>query len=229
MLYLMNSKEPADIELEYVEENWLTRPPDTGALFTTLITTGTVIFMSLLYWNDVLNLAEYFIVSRENIFSHHEYWRLWTSLFIHADPKHLLSNLFLFFILGYFLSGYFNLTVFPVMAFVLGGLTNFIVLMNMPENSNLLGLSGVVFWMGGVWLTLYFFIEHRKGLLQKISRTIGIALILFMPSEAFDPHISYLAHAWGFLFGIIFGTFFFIYNRKMFRSAELRRLIPLKR
>jgi rhomboid protease GluP len=224
-----NSSPIPDIEYELqnyeephlVDENWLTRKPDPAAPLLTILSLAIVVLVSIFYWTDLFGLAGYLEASPEKVFKDHQYWRLWSTFLIHADQRHLFGNLFLFAIFGFFLSGYFSLWVFPVMAFLMGGLTNFIVLSKMGTNSTLLGLSGVVFWMGAAWLTLYFLIEHRKKIFQRIIRTLGVSLVLFMPSEALDPHVSYLSHGWGFLLGIIFATLFYIYNRQVFKGAEI--------
>lgn len=159
--------------------------------------------------------------SHDMIFKDHQWWRAWTTLFAHADEKHLLSNVFLFSILGYFLNGYFGVLIFPIMAFLFGGLTNLIVLHSAPAEMQLIGVSGVVFWMGGAWLALYFALERRKSLLQRSLRAVGVGLLLFMPAEAFDPSISYKTHFVGFVLGVLFGFFYFLIRRSYFRSAEI--------
>lgn len=208
-----------------IAENWLTQKPDVSAGLIALLATLFVALGSIFYWQNLFDISDFMTASRQGIYIHHEYWRAWTTLVVHADQKHLLGNLFLFFILGFFLSGYFGLIVFPFMAFLLGGLTNLLVLWGMPELHTLVGLSGVVFWMGGAWLTLYFLIERRKSLLQRALRTIGVGLVLFMPSEAFDPTISYQTHFVGFLSGVVFAILFFYLNFSLFRNAEINRVV----
>ena len=163
--------------------------------------------------------------SGSSVFAKGEIWRLWTTLFAHGDEKHLLSNSFLFFILGSFMAGYFGLKNFPLIALLFGGLINFLVLRHMPPEVNLIGMSGVVFWLGGAWLVLYFLIDRRKSLYQRTVRAIGVGLVLFFPAEAFDPSVSYSSHLIGFALGALWAVFYFLWNRRRFRSAETYRLI----
>jgi rhomboid protease GluP len=200
-------------------DNWLTQKPNNGALLTVLISIFSVVLGAYVHWYDFLGLASHLVASPKAVFTDHQYWRLWTTLFVHADFSHLVSNLFLFGILGFLLSGYFGPWLFPIAAITAGGLTNFLVLSSMPVETRLVGLSGVVFWMGGAWLTLYFLIETRKTVSQKLLRTIGISLVLFMPSEAFDPSISYRAHGYGFVLGILFGGIYFLKNFRVYQLA----------
>ncbi len=174
-----------------------------------------------IYWGNVAGLAQWMPASGAKVFHQHEYWRLWTALFIHSDLGHLLANCFLFFILGAVLNTYFGLFVFPLVAVLFGGLINFLVLKNMPLQTSLVGISGVVFWLGGFWLVLYMSLDRRRTVKQRVLRVLGVAIALFMPSEAFDPSISYQSHFLGFVLGAAFGFLYFFARKKTFRRAEV--------
>ncbi len=79
--------------------------------------------------------------------------------------------------------------------------------------------------MGGVWLVLYFLLDRRKSIVQRSLRALGVGLALFMPSEAFDPHISYKSHFIGFSLGVLFGLLYYSIHRDTFRAAEVREII----
>lgn len=163
--------------------------------------------------------------SRTLVFHDKEIWRAWSTLFVHGDGKHLLANTFLFFILGFFLNGYFGFLLFPIVAFFIGGVTNLIVLAGMPSETHLVGASGIVFWMGGAWLVLYTLLESRKSLFQRTLRALGVGALMFMPAEAFDPHVSYQAHLVGFILGVVCGLIFYQMRRSEFLAAEIREMI----
>jgi len=160
----------------------------------------------------------------KNVFEQGEYWRLWTALFSHADISHLLSNSLLFSVFAFFLYGYFGSLVFPFAAFFIGGIINVIVLKTMPWQAELLGVSGVVYWMGAVWLTLYFLLETRERLSKRLLKIIGIALVLFIP-ETYHRDTSYLSHFLGFVFGIAFAVLYYCKKRKVFEKAEVVEMI----
>lgn len=176
-------------------------------------------------WYDILGAKAWMPASPEQVFNQGQYWRAWTTLFAHADLGHLLSNAFLFFILGIFLLSYFGFLVIPLNALLFGGITNLIVLKAMPLQNTLIGASGVVFWMGGAWLTLFFLIDRRRSLTQRTLRSVGVAIMLFVPSEAFDPNISYKAHFVGFVLGVVWALPYFYINHDKFRSAEVQEWI----
>src|SRR5690606_13279538 len=116
---------------------------------------------------------------------------------------------------------YFGAFLIPFSAFLFGGLTNWIVLQSLPGPTYLIGVSGVVFWMGGAWLTLYFLIDRRRSWAHRALRSIGVGLLLFVPAEAFDPSISYRSHLIGLISGIIWAFCFFLLKKKQIRSAEV--------
>lgn len=210
-----------------IRETWLTRKPTQRGL---LIAFMTSLFLVLIYYLVEINFANsatYMSAEHDLIFEKHQLWRIWTSLFVHADSKHLLSNLFLLFIFGTFLAEYFGLFAFPLLAFSVGGLTNLIVVWGMPSGVSLIGASGVVFWMGSFWLLLYFLVDIRRSFLQRLLRSIGVGLVLFMPAEAFDPSISYKSHFIGFVLGLICAVIYYISKRPQFEAAIVREKVAL--
>ena len=46
-------------------------------------------------------------------------------------------------------------------------------------------------------------IHYLPNLGQRYLRTLGVAVLLFMPSEAFDPAISNRTHLAGFFLGVL--------------------------
>lgn len=210
---------------QVIRETWLTRRPKPESFTVALLSTFAFLIGSLAYLNDWRNAREWMPASYSDIFLRHQLWRLWTTLFAHADMGHFLSNSFLFFILGFFLYGYFGLRVFPFGVILAGGLVNLFVLPTYPPDVNVIGVSGVIYLMGGTWLTLYFLLSSQKNLTQRWLRTVGVALLLFMPAEAFDPSISYRTHFAGFVFGVVLGVMHFWQNRSLFKKAERRETI----
>lgn len=203
-----------------IRENWLTRKMDPAALVMTTIATLVLVLASSIQWANLGGAAEWMPASNQAVFIEGHWWRAWSALFAHSDFGHLLGNCFLFFIVGIFLSGYFGSFVFPVGAMFAGGITNLIVLSQMKPTTGLLGASGVVFWMGGFWLVMYFLLERRRTLTQRALRALGVALVLFMPAEAFDPSISYVSHLTGFINGLVCGVLYFWWRRDQLRAAE---------
>lgn len=209
---------------EVVRETWLTRKPRPSAFFVSALSTLALCIGSIIYLRAP-NWGESMSASWKAVHDKGEYWRLWTTIFAHGDFGHLVSNTFLFFILGFFLYGYFGTAVFPIGAFILGGLTNYIVLSTYAPEITLIGASGVVYWMGGAWLILYFLLSRQKNFNQRLLRTLGVGILIFMPAEAFEARVSYRTHLIGFVLGVVFGLVYFLLYRRRFREAEVRETV----
>ncbi len=163
-------------------------------------------------------LAE-FPASGDLVYGKGEYWRAWTTLFVHAGPGHLLSNLFLFAPFAYALISYFGLFFFPFVGFFVGGLVNLAVLKSMPGPVLLVGVSGVVYWMGAAWITLAFLIDRRDKLVTRLMKGVGVSMLLFLP-DTYRPEVSYLTHLLGYVAGVTSGLVYYAVLYRAFHRAE---------
>lgn len=197
--------------------NWYTRKVQPFGFLVTGLLIILVLGFCLLDWSSSqLNLA----ASRELVFSQKQYWRLWTALFAHADIGHLFGNLFLFVPFAFLLTGYFSVALFPLLGFLLGGVINAITLTTMPFETQLLGISGLVNWMGAVWLTLFFLIDRRSNLRKRFAVLLLSSVVLFAPQE-YKEGVSYLSHVIGYGLGITTGIIYYAIHRKSFLAAEV--------
>lgn len=202
-----------------LKENWLTRRRGSEKLAPTLALSGVITLATLLYWSGGLNANAWMSASPNQVFQSHEYWRLWSTLFAHGDAAHLLGNLLLFTPFAFLLWSTFGTFLFPVLGIALGGLINFFVLQTMSGTHSLIGISGVVYWMGTVWITLAYFIDRREPRSRRALKAMGVFLLLFIP-DAYQPNVSYLSHALGAIFGFVSAVIFFHMNEKKFLKAE---------
>lgn len=209
-----------------ISATWLTRKPAASAWFIAVWSTFILFLGSVLFWTDSWNASSWMPASYNDVFAQKQFWKLWTTLFAHGDFGHLISNSLLFVVLGFFLSGYFGVFVFPFLGLFMGGLINIVVLSRYLGDTQLIGMSGVVYWMGGMWLVLYLLIDVQRSFTQRVLRSIGVALAIFMPSSAFDPQVSYGAHLVGFVLGAFSGLFYFYIRRREFREAIVEAPSP---
>lgn len=211
-----------------MKENWLTRRPRWDSSFVTLALTLVVVGLSFIYLRNLFEARTLLSANPDQVFQHGEYWRLWSSILIHANPGHLLSNLILFIPLAFLLTNYFGFLFFPVVGLISGGGISALVLMTMPENVSLVGISGVVSWMVGAWLTLFFLIDQRKSLKHRFALAVFLTLFLMVP-ESYKPEVSYLSHFVGFLFGILSAlVLYFIQYQKIQNAAVwIREDVPI--
>lgn len=197
-------------------KNWFTHKLQPRSFFVTGALVILLFGLSLYDWLSVNSLA----VSYDLAFSQHKYWKLWSALFAHADMGHLLGNALLFVPFALLLTGYFNLTLFPLVGVFIGGLINAIAVKSMLPEAELMGISGVVNWMGAVWLTLFFLVDRRVNWRRRFAVALFSGLVLFAPQE-FKPDISYLSHIVGFAFGVVSGIIYYALHRKEFLAAEV--------
>lgn len=202
----------------------LSQKPSRSSSTITLFTAAVVTFVTLLGWYFP-SFGNLLPVSAQDFFEYHQWWRPWTACFAHADVAHLLSNLVLFVIFGRFLNGHFGSWLFPLWAFVIGGLANLAVLPSYPSEVNVLGASGVVNVLGGVWLALFFMISRQYRMPGRVLRTLGVALLLFAPQE-FRPEVAERVHVAGLVGGLAFGSVWFFIFKDRIRSYEVWEEIP---
>ncbi len=160
------------------------------------------VLLSEFYWRQD-SFSKLLSATGTQVFEAHQYWRIFTAVFIHADVKHLISNMYMLSILGYFVSGYFGFWVFPVGTTLLAGFVNLISLYTYAPNVNLLGASGLVYLLAGFWFAMYVIIERHRPLSARLLRVIGVALAVLFPTT-FEPDVSYRTHFIGFIIGVLF-------------------------
>lgn len=189
--------------------SFLSRHPSRKSFLPAVLFALTATVVSVAAWNSE-GFQEMGIGNPEKIFSGGEWWRLFTSMLLHSDVKHILSNLLFLIPFGGLLTNYFGWRVFPWLSLALGILTQFLSLKTYPADANLLGASGLLYVLFGLWLALYFRAETHLRWTHKLIRIIGFGLVMFVPAE-FQPRISYRTHyiglAIGLIAGVIYGAF----------------------
>ena len=190
----------------------------------TILMVMLLVLSNAVFLSGAFHLNDLMAASQDLIFNQHQYWRAWTALISHSDWGHLFSNLFLFAPFCYYLYGYFGPWYFPVTGFVIGGFTNMAVVKSMPAQINLVGVSGVVYWMGAAWLTLYLLIERRESVRRRLFKVLIISAVLFLP-ETYKPEISYYSHFLGFAAGVVSSLGYYLINRKQILAAVVTETI----
>ncbi|RYZ76137.1 MAG: rhomboid family intramembrane serine protease, partial [Proteobacteria bacterium] len=203
-----------------LKENWFSKGVSKSAELITLLSLSAILLGSSLFFSNTFGAASLMPATVTGVFEHGEYWRLWTAIFAHADLGHLLSNMLLFVPFAYFLNGYFGSFLFPLLGFVTGGLANYLTLKTMGSGGSLIGASGVVFWMGASWLTLYVLVETKESFRRRLGKALAIGAALFLP-QSFEPNISYACHFFGFGIGMLSAASFYYLNQAKFKAADI--------
>jgi rhomboid protease GluP len=90
----------------------------------------------------------------------------------------------------------------------------------MPLNISLVGVSGVLYWMGGSWLALYWLIDKRESKGRRVLKVIAVTIVLFVP-DSYLPNISYISHFLGYFAGVFSGILYYLIFRNKILSAEV--------
>ncbi|MBP3729329.1 MAG: rhomboid family intramembrane serine protease [Lachnospiraceae bacterium] len=154
----------------------------------------------------------------------HEYWRLFTSIFLHFGIEHLAGNMLVLFALGSNLEHGIGHLRFGVIYLLSGvGANVFSQLWNLKGEEEILsaGASGAVFGIMGAMVFAGLFAKEWIGSLSPLQVVLMLALSLYHGvNEAVDDtaHLSGLAI--GFLLAILL--------LKVFPGSRSRKKLPSK-
>jgi rhomboid protease GluP len=165
---------------------------------------STCIITSLFYWNESIELSKLLSANPQNVFKEKEYWRLFTTLFAHGGIEHLLSNSLMLFFLTYFVTSFYGYFISIPLSLTMGALVNLLVLLAFKQNTTLVGISGIIYYLWGLWFVLYLFIDETITFIRRLVKVFAIFFILLVPTS-YSPTTSYLAHYIGFAVGVLTG------------------------
>lgn len=149
-----------------------------------------------------------------------ELFRMFTALFLHGNTVHWLINNIIFILLAFSIERVIGGQKFLIVFILSGILGNFVASYFLQEQNNLLlGSSGAVSGLIGLWLVMF---PHKKinfilpiGLyFQKTSMPIAVVIILwlvvqiilqFQPNPSYD--IAWISHIIGFSTGFLLAWF----------------------
>ncbi len=189
---------------------------------------GACFIMSNFYWDSSQYYSTYLNASWDLVVNKGEYWRLFTTSFIHGDLDHLLSNTLMLFVLTYFVTSFYGIWASLILSFTLGTVINFVTLSQYSPETTLVGASGIVYYLWGFWLVLFVCIEKRMSLIRRIVRVMAIFFVLLIPTT-YSPSTSYLAHYFGFIIGGLSGSLFYFVRYghiSKFEKWEYRIISP---
>lgn len=137
-----------------------------------------------------------------------EYWRLLSSMFLHAGLWHLVTNMLGLFIGGFFLEPVLRSLRYGIVYLLTGIISDYVSIW-CHKSAVGVGASGAIFGIFGVFLALLttslFPREIRQGLLAYIGLFIALNVIAAFISQGVDN----AAHLAGFLSGVFFGYLLF--------------------
>lgn len=165
-------------------------------LTLTLLSVNVILFFIF----STLNYSEIFysmILINLNVVNQLELWRLFTSMFIHADFSHLFSNMFGLLLFGSYVEQVFHKIYYSIIYFISGIVGNVFTILLFPLNTISYGASGAIFGLiGASFITILY--EKDKSLL-----VIAFLYLIFFIISSFAPSINLWAHLFGLMTGLI--------------------------
>lgn len=135
-----------------------------------------------------------------------EWWRIFSSMFLHGGFDHLLGNCIVLYILGMVCEYAYGVKQF-ILLYFLSGISGAIFSL-LTHTKPVVGASGAIF--GLLSCSAFFFYKYKDKLILKDKR-IGFVLaswgIYGILSGFFVPFIDNFAHIGGALGGILVGNF----------------------
>lgn len=176
----------------------------------------TCILVSLLFW--ITNpdfLLEHFAFSGDNLIKG-RVWTIITSLFLHADPLHLIGNMLFLYVFGNTLEEALGSNKTLGVFFFGGALSFLLSLLFYNAVIPLIGASAAIFTLASIVM---------------LTRPLKFSILLFMPQglvailyfiynaiavySGAEGDVAYIAHIIGFTIGIPFGL---AWSKNWFRN-----------
>lgn len=138
-----------------------------------------------------------------------QYYRLFTAMFLHTDPQHLINNM-LMLALGGAIVEHYTGHAFYFFLYMLSGLFGNMISMAYEIQNRLswvsVGASGAI--MGLVGFVVVWILVNRKTFIRSRSLMIRLALLGVFVIEAcfFQKGANTAAHTGGFLTGAVLGV-----------------------
>ena len=170
-----------------------------------LVFAATFVYGLLEYgvWNGPNNLRVLFDLGMKSNFHilHGQSWRLFTAMFLHIGPIHLISNLIGLFWLGPIIEGHFGHLRFAAI-YLLGGLLGSIASYAFSPALSA-GASGAVFALLGA--TVVYFYRFRENMGRQGQSMLQSALAIMVINLALGFSVSNVDN-WGHMGGLAGGV-----------------------
>ncbi len=213
----LENMEEAQRELsEFVEENRNWPPPEHYTKVPlkksanhkppTVLLIGTLAIFHAISgpWSAKSDWFSLGAVNTQRIFDHGEWWRCITALTLHADPVHLLGNLFIGGFLVHFLCRTLGTGLGWLLVLLSGAFGNFLNVAVHGPNHHSVGFSTAVFGTIGILTARQGISKHKLSIKEiLLPFAAGAALLAFLGTEGENTDLG--AHLFGFLAGVPLG------------------------
>jgi membrane associated rhomboid family serine protease len=137
-----------------------------------------------------------------------EYWRLFTSLFLHGGLTHLLFNVFALYVLGPPLERSIGTVRFAACYLISGIASNVgvVVLMvaGLVQAAELVGASGCIMGIVGAWAGFLLRHRHAPHVRQRLAN-VAMIVVIQIAFDLSTPQVSMASHLCGLIAGFLLG------------------------
>jgi rhomboid protease GluP len=188
-----------------------------------LITLNVVIYLALALLDQTGNIT-YMFTNNSLLVKSGEFYRLFTSMFLHADIIHLVCNMYALFVVGPQVERYYGKRRFAFIYFISGLLGSLFSCVFSGDYVFSLGASGAIF---GLFGSIAYFTYYYRATLQGLLRSQIVPVIVINLVIGFlIPGIDVSAHIGGLIGGILTSMFIGIGDKGR-RSDEINGIIVL--
>lgn len=170
---------------------------------------------------DAVFMLQHGAMYEPNIIEGHEYYRIFTCLFLHFGITHLLNNMVLLGALGWNLELEIGKVRFVIIYFASGIIGNIVSLfydLTLEQPAVSAGASGAIFGLMGA--LLYVVIANRGRLGRLSGRGMLVMVILSLYFGLTSTGVDNLAHIGGLVSGFLLAVL--LYRRKQYYENSIR-------
>ena len=184
----------------------------------TLIVINVAVFFILTMFGDTEDavfMLQHGAMYEPNIIEGHEYYRIFTCLFLHFGITHLLNNMVLLGALGWNLELEIGKVRFVIIYFASGIIGNIVSLfydLTLEQPAVSAGASGAIFGLMGALLYVVIANRGRLGRLSGRGMLVMVALSLYFGLTS--TGVDNLAHIGGLVSGFLLAVL--LYRRKQY-------------
>lgn len=143
-----------------------------------------------------INYAPYILFKQQ-------FWRIFTSQFIHLNNMHLLSNIFNHLVFGYFVESQTSAIRYVIVYFGGGTLAVISSMLMRPAMASL-GASANIYSLIGFWIGgISYICSYSESMIVFIAIILGLCIDNFIARKT-GMIVDHYAHMFGMFYGILF-------------------------
>lgn len=186
---------------------WTRQLNNLPIISTILVIINCIVFLGGFWAQELLHYLGG--VQKTAIIEYHEYGRLVTAMFLHADVSHLFNNMIILFFLGSMLEkevGHIWFSVIYFLSGIGGNITSLAVKVMENDEGLSIGASGAVFGLDGLLLALVIFSPRFRDVASPARVFLMILLSLY--NGFTGQNIDNAAHVGGLIIGFVTGLLY---------------------